>query len=147
MAEADDAEDDDGATAAEDRYLQKLLDDEFKEKKAKKDKKKKDTAKASEEAVPDLAEKISTYNAEIAAADKEVDSEVISGDCEDEESDEIDEVKLFNATDNPLHESLIGENEQLEKAKRTIFVGNLNNSVISSKVSHFLLSIYEFSHS
>ncbi|KAK7204687.1 hypothetical protein BZA70DRAFT_279770 [Myxozyma melibiosi] len=119
-----DEDDDEEDAAAEDRYLQKLLDEESKSKK-KKSKKEKKSAKQEEVAA----------EVEEAVEDKSDGSD--SDDSEDEQDSDSKDVKLFDATGAAMvHESLLDDKDQLDKAKRTIFIGNLANNVISSKTEY-----------
>ncbi|KAK9480606.1 hypothetical protein V1514DRAFT_288808 [Lipomyces japonicus] len=127
----------DESSALEAKYIQKLLDDDTVTETPKKLK------KSKHDKSQDQAQKL-----ENAQNESKVEDESIENDDDDDDDDDDDENQsndegsngLENANKStPVHESLLKENEELEKAKRTIFVGNVPSAAIESKNSYATL--------
>ncbi|KAK9467318.1 hypothetical protein V1512DRAFT_275290 [Lipomyces arxii] len=105
--------------AIEDDYLQKLLDQDVVPKKAKKAKKSAET----EQSV-NVKEDVKEDN---------------KGDAKEDHEDNEDDGEEEGIATRIIHESLTKDEEEIVKAKRTVFVGNLPSSVISSKTDYIQL--------
>ncbi|KAK9237309.1 hypothetical protein V1525DRAFT_404413 [Lipomyces kononenkoae] len=128
---ADVGDDNDIAIAEiEDRYLQKLLDHEDAQPKPGK-KSKKSTAEVG--IAPDVAEEAATDDDEEEEDhDGDEDQDEGSGDLEDDEDN-------IAFSSDLVHESLMNEDDEVLKAKRTVFVGNIPSSAISSRSDYATL--------
>ncbi|KAK9428777.1 hypothetical protein V1505DRAFT_376068 [Lipomyces doorenjongii] len=116
-------DDDETIAAIEDKYLQKLLDQENAApkhgRKSKKSKRKEDDA--SNAAMGD-----------VDGSDGPENQEEGSGDVEDDENNTPLSSEL-------VHESLLNEDDEVLKAKRTVFVGNIPSNAISSQSDYATL--------
>ncbi|KAK9318278.1 hypothetical protein V1522DRAFT_397087 [Lipomyces starkeyi] len=127
-------DDDENIAEIEDKYLQKLLDQENAAPKhgtkSKKSKRKEDDASNTAEAneVNDAA------MGDVDGSDGPGNQEEGSGDVEDEA--EENNPPLASEL---VHESLLNEDDEVLKAKRTVFVGNIPSNAISSQSDYATL--------
>ncbi|KAK6541011.1 Nucleolar protein 12 [Orbilia ellipsospora] len=124
----------------EDVYMEKLLDEEPE---AKNKKPKKEAQKDIEKDVQDKEDDSEKEDEEMADASDGEDEDDDQAEAEEDESEASDEdeeeseeepqERIRHETEGALQE------EELDKAKRTVFIGNLPSSVISDKSHHIAL--------
>ncbi|KAK9373976.1 uncharacterized protein V1513DRAFT_401883 [Lipomyces chichibuensis] len=124
--------DDDETIAIEDKYLQKLMDQEDA---ALKHGTKSKKSKRNEDNISDTAE----ANEVNEPAMGDVDGSDGLGNQEEGSSDVEDEEKNSQLSSELVHESLLNEDDEVLKAKRTVFVGNIPSNAISSQSDYATL--------
>ncbi|ESZ92801.1 hypothetical protein SBOR_6817 [Sclerotinia borealis F-4128] len=125
----------------EGKYLQKLAREEEKEEEERQAERRLKRQKLAAEQNPAVEEDVEEAGSDDDMEDAESDEEAESEDGAEESDSKEESLKRKTPSDAPLHESLVPDNDatELEKASRTIFLGNVASSTISSKADKKIL--------